>query len=107
MRAALTLIILIAGIILLVPSFTTTLPPGWGKVLPKEKIHLGLDLQGGRISARGGPRFPDLFRTGPDVVDRRAHQGGNVHDHSHPSGIRIHTYGPHYFRTSNPALIIL
>ncbi len=34
------------------------------------------------------------------VVDRRAHMGGNVHDHVHPSGIRIHTYGPHYFRTS-------
>lgn len=35
------------------------------------------------------------------VVDRRAHSGGNVHDHSHASGIRIHTYGPHYFRTSS------
>lgn len=34
------------------------------------------------------------------VVDRRSHLGGNVHDHCHPSGIRIHTYGPHYFRTS-------
>lgn len=35
------------------------------------------------------------------VVDRRSHQGGNVHDHSHASGIRVHTYGPHYFRTSS------
>jgi UDP-galactopyranose mutase len=35
------------------------------------------------------------------VVDRRAHFGGNVHDHAHASGIRIHTYGPHYFRTSS------
>jgi UDP-galactopyranose mutase len=35
------------------------------------------------------------------IVDRRAHHGGNVHDHLHPSGIRIHTYGPHYFRTSS------
>lgn len=34
------------------------------------------------------------------VVDRRPHMGGNVHDHAHCSGIRIHTYGPHYFRTS-------
>ncbi len=34
------------------------------------------------------------------VVDRRNHMGGNVHDHAHSSGIRIHTYGPHYFRTS-------
>src|ERR1700679_3121899 len=35
------------------------------------------------------------------VVDRRSHLGGNVHDHVHASGIRIHTYGPHYFRTSS------
>ena len=35
------------------------------------------------------------------VVDRRSHLGGNVHDHFHPSGIRVHTYGPHYFRTSS------
>ena len=34
------------------------------------------------------------------VVERRPHRGGNVYDHTHPSGIRIHTYGPHYFRTS-------
>lgn len=35
------------------------------------------------------------------VVERRSHVGGNVHDHVHQSGIRIHTYGPHYFRTSS------
>lgn len=35
------------------------------------------------------------------VVDRRDHIGGNVHDHAHESGIRVHTYGPHYFRTSS------
>lgn len=35
------------------------------------------------------------------VVDRRRHVGGNVHDYCHESGIRIHTYGPHYFRTSS------
>lgn len=38
------------------------------------------------------------------LVDRRSHLGGNVHDHFHPSGIRIHTYGPHYFRTSSEAI---
>ncbi|MEM5789870.1 MAG: protein translocase subunit SecD, partial [Syntrophobacteraceae bacterium] len=47
LRAALVVVLLIGGIILLVPSFTSTLPPGWTKVLPKEKINLGLDLQGG------------------------------------------------------------
>ena len=35
------------------------------------------------------------------VVDRRLDVGGNVHDHVYASGIRIHTYGPHYFRTSS------
>jgi UDP-galactopyranose mutase len=36
------------------------------------------------------------------VLDRRNHLGGNVHDFVHASGIRIHTYGPHYFRTNSP-----
>lgn len=38
------------------------------------------------------------------VVDRRPHLGGNVFDHHHESGIRVHTYGPHYFRTSSEEL---
>jgi UDP-galactopyranose mutase len=38
------------------------------------------------------------------LVDRRGHQGGNVHDHHHPSGIPIHTYGPHYFRTNDESI---
>jgi UDP-galactopyranose mutase len=35
------------------------------------------------------------------VLERRSHIGGNVHDHVHPSGVRVHTYGPHYFRTNS------
>ena len=38
------------------------------------------------------------------VLDRRAHAGGNVHDHVHESGVRIHTYGPHCFRTNDDAM---
>jgi UDP-galactopyranose mutase len=38
------------------------------------------------------------------VLERRKHPGGNVHDHVHPSGVRIHTYGPHYFRTNDEGL---
>lgn len=38
------------------------------------------------------------------VLERRAHPGGNVHDHYHGSGIRIHTYGPHHFRTNDDGL---
>jgi UDP-galactopyranose mutase len=44
-----------------------------------------------------------LFDAGREVlvVDRRSHMGGNVHDQAHESGIRVHTYGPHHFRTSS------
>jgi len=35
------------------------------------------------------------------VVERRPHIGGNVYDSAHSSGIRIHSYGPHYFRTAS------
>jgi UDP-galactopyranose mutase len=38
------------------------------------------------------------------VLERREHVGGNVHDFTHASGIRVHTYGPHYFRTNSPEL---
>jgi UDP-galactopyranose mutase len=38
------------------------------------------------------------------IIDRRCHIGGNVYDHTHESGIRIHTYGPHYFRTSDEGI---
>jgi UDP-galactopyranose mutase len=38
------------------------------------------------------------------VVERRKHVGGNVFDHLHASGIRVHTYGPHYFRTRSEAV---
>lgn len=38
------------------------------------------------------------------VFERREHVGGNVHDFMHESGIRVHTYGPHYFRTSSPLI---
>jgi UDP-galactopyranose mutase len=45
-----------------------------------------------------------LFDADRDVVviDRRSHSGGNVHDYVYDqTGIRVHTYGPHYFRTSS------
>ena len=39
------------------------------------------------------------------VMDRRPHIAGNCHDPVHASGVRIHRYGPHYFRTNNDALL--
>ncbi len=35
------------------------------------------------------------------VVERRGRVGGNVADACHPSGINVHLYGPHLFRTSS------
>jgi len=33
------------------------------------------------------------------VIESREHTAGNVFDYDHSSGIRVHKYGPHYFRT--------
>ena len=38
------------------------------------------------------------------VVEKRAHIGGNAYDHYDDSGVLIHTYGPHYFRTNSPRI---
>ena len=46
-RALLVAGVVLAGLICLVPSLSPKLPPWWEKILPKEKMHLGLDLQGG------------------------------------------------------------
>src|SRR4030042_434891 len=37
----------IFAILLLLPTLTSELPQWWTKIFPSEKIHLGLDLQGG------------------------------------------------------------
>lgn len=37
----------LAAIIYLLPNFVDPLPSWWSSILPSEKIHLGLDLQGG------------------------------------------------------------
>jgi preprotein translocase subunit SecD len=46
-RLVLYAAITLFSILLLLPTLTSQLPQWWGKVLPSEKIHLGLDLQGG------------------------------------------------------------
>ena len=35
------------------------------------------------------------------ILDRKNHLGGNVYDYTHESGIRVHKYGPHYFRCNS------
>lgn len=35
------------------------------------------------------------------ILERRNHIGGNIYDYNHASGIKVHKYGPHYFRTNS------
>ena len=46
-RALLILGLVVLAIVLLVPTFVTDLPGFWKAYLPSQRIHLGLDLQGG------------------------------------------------------------
>ncbi len=46
-RAAIALVFCLLGFFYLTPSLTADLPEVWKKYLPADKIHLGLDLQGG------------------------------------------------------------
>lgn len=46
-RSAIILFTIVAAFIYLTPSLTDDLPAWWSSILPEDKIHLGLDLQGG------------------------------------------------------------
>ena len=46
-RAGIAAALMVVAVVFLVPSMTRELPAWWSGVLPKDKIHLGLDLQGG------------------------------------------------------------
>lgn len=46
-RLVLVLAIFFVAVVYLVPSISPQLPSWWKGILPREKIHLGLDLQGG------------------------------------------------------------
>lgn len=39
------------------------------------------------------------------LVDRRLHIGGNCYDEYNSSGVLVHRYGPHYFRTNSAKVI--
>ncbi|MBW2527574.1 MAG: NAD(P)-binding protein [Deltaproteobacteria bacterium] len=64
-------------------------------MLTADYLIVGSGLTGAVIARRLADEGRDVL-----VLERRSHLGGNVHDHHHPCGIRVHTYGPHYFRTS-------
>ncbi|WP_373551315.1 FAD-dependent oxidoreductase [Haliscomenobacter sp.] len=64
------------------------------------KIHIvGSGLTGATIARLLQDQGYDVT-----VFERRDQVGGNVHDFVHPSGVRIHSYGPHYFRTNSEAI---
>jgi preprotein translocase subunit SecD len=46
-RALIIVVVLAVAVVLLVPTVSGKLPAWWSAALPGEKIHLGLDLQGG------------------------------------------------------------
>jgi UDP-galactopyranose mutase len=39
------------------------------------------------------------------LIDKRNHVAGNCYDRKHESGVLIHQYGPHYFRTNHKELV--
>lgn len=39
------------------------------------------------------------------IVEQRNHVAGNTYDRTHESGVMIHQYGPHYFRSDSESLI--
>ncbi len=47
LRGAITLIVCLGSLYFLIPTFISNIPSPWNKYVFKEKIHLGLDLQGG------------------------------------------------------------
>ncbi|MDP1993054.1 MAG: protein translocase subunit SecD [Syntrophales bacterium] len=46
-RAAVTVLLCLAALVYLAPTLTSDLPETWKQYLPTDRIHLGLDLQGG------------------------------------------------------------
>jgi UDP-galactopyranose mutase len=39
------------------------------------------------------------------IVEKRSHIGGNAYDAYDATGVRIHCYGPHYFRTNSQRVV--
>ena len=50
-------------------------------------------------------KFATEFNKKVILIDKRSHIAGNCYDEVHSSGVLIHKYGPHYFRTNNIELI--
>ena len=80
------------SILLLLPTATSQLPPWFTKVIPTDKIHLGLDLQGGMYLL--------LTVEGEKAVDSYVEQiKNNLKDDLKDQGIpvgKLETEGPDF-----------
>ncbi|OPY87960.1 MAG: preprotein translocase subunit SecD [Smithella sp. PtaU1.Bin162] len=47
LRIGITAVVCLVALYFLIPTFVTPIPSPWNNYFPKDKIHLGLDLQGG------------------------------------------------------------
>ena len=66
-RLSVTVIVCLAALYFLLPTFVSEIPAPWNRYLAKEKIHLGLDLQGGMHLVLE----IDTDRALEDMIDRR------------------------------------
>ena len=46
-RVVIAVVVCLAALYFLIPTFVSDIPSPWNKYVPQEKVHLGLDLQGG------------------------------------------------------------
>ena len=60
---------------------------------------------GGPVGATIAERAAHVLGWKVLVVERRSHLAGNCYDSTHKSGLRVHNYGPHYFRTNDEKLL--
>jgi UDP-galactopyranose mutase len=59
----------------------------------------------GPVGCLMAERFAQVLNWKVLLIDKRNHLAGNCYDTFHESGLMIHRYGPHYFRSNNKELI--
>ncbi len=64
--------------------------------MKRDYVIVGSGLTGAVIARRLADAGKDII-----IVERRSRLGGNVADAMHPSGVNVHIYGPHLFRTES------
>ncbi|MFY0644171.1 MAG: UDP-galactopyranose mutase [Bacteroidia bacterium] len=50
-------------------------------------------------------RAATLYNWRSLIIDKRSHIAGNCYDSTRKSGLMVHNYGPHYFRTNSSEII--